>query len=177
MMKPTTPQQAAVLSDLKQYVDKGTMLIHSPETRDPVLKMLEGPDPVQKVADATVMIMQRLDAAGRSAGIEVQDAIKIIGAHQLVDQIVEVGEAARKFKLDQDLTHLALSVTIQDYIKIEVSAKRIDPRKLKVALAAEIRQLPPAKRKEVQQSQARIQQIARKYNHGKNVTPQQPVAA
>jgi hypothetical protein len=158
--------QASMKHDGEQYVNKAITLIHSPQTSPAILKMLDGNDPVQRVADAAVMIMQRIDSASRQAGIEVQDAIKIWGAHEIVSLIVEMAEAAGKFKLVPDLVTLALSTTVQDYINGEVSARRIDPQKLKVAMQADMRNMPPKMRKEAQQSQQRLPLIARKYNHG-----------
>lgn len=164
------PSKADIKQDLEKYVNKAMILIHAPETRDAVLKSLGGEDPVQRLASTAVMIMQKIDSAGRDAGIEVQDSVKVIGAHQIVDMINEVATAAGLFNLNQDLSHLALSVTVQDYVKAEVAAKRIDSQKLKVAMERDLRTLPPKIRKEAQQSPARLQQIARKYNHGKGLS-------
>lgn len=190
---PPTPQGRKIMPstadykhDYDNYINKATMLVHSPDTSPAIQNLLTGPDPVQKVADATVMVMQRLDSAARQAGVEVQDSVKIFGANAIVRLIVELGEAAGKFKLDESLIELALSVSVQDYVKGEISAHRIDPQKLNVAMQADIRKLPPKQRKEIQLSQQRVMVTARKYNHGANMTspasqqaptvPQQPSA-
>ena len=159
--------QANVKHDFAAYVSRATTLIHAPETTGAIQGMLAGPDPVSKVAAATVMVMQRLDAAARTAGIEVQDAIKVFGAVEVVNMVAELGEAAGKMPvLNQHLKELALSVAVQDYVKGEVKAGRIDPQRLQVAMQADIRQLPPKQRKEIQDAQIRIQQTARAYNGG-----------
>jgi len=167
-MNPTQPSQAANYKrDFEQYVAKAMTLIHAKETRDSVVSMLEGDNPVQRVANATVMIMQRLDAAARDAGVEVQDSIKVFGANEIISMVAEVAEASGKAKLDERLLELALSVAVQDYVKAEIAAKRINAQQLKVAIEADLRKLPPKQRKEIQQSQIRIQQTARQYNEGK----------
>ena len=155
--------------DYERYTNRAITLIHSPETSDAVLQTLQGPDPVQKVADGVVMVMQRIDAAARDKGVEVQDSVKIFGAHEIVNLVVELGEAAGVLKLEDDLRELALSVAVQDYVKGEVAARRIDPKKLQVAVDADIRKMPPKDRKEIQASQLRIQQTARKYNGGQGI--------
>jgi hypothetical protein len=155
--------------DYDKYVAKATMLIHSQETTEAVLNMLSGQDPVQRVANATVMIMQRLDMASRQAGVEVQDTVKMFGAHEIVKMISELGEAANKLKLDDRHQELALSVAVQDYVKGEIAAHRIDPKRLQVQMEADMRKLPPKARQEIQQSQLRIQQTARQYNSGKGL--------
>jgi len=162
------PSSAGVKQDYDKYVSRATILIHSPQTTGAIQNLLAGPDPVQQVANATVMVMQRIDSAARDAGVEVQDAVKIFGANAIVRLIIELGEAAHKFKIkfDEPLTELALSVAVQDYVKGEITAHRIDPQRLNVALQADMRTMPPKMRKEMQQTQLRIQQTARKYNGG-----------
>lgn len=156
--------------DLERYINRAILLIHSPETRQAVLAMLGGENPVQTVADATVMVMQRIDTASRQAGIEVQDTVKMYGAHEIVNLVVEFGNAARKFKLTPDLAELALSVSVQDYVKQEVQAGRINADRLKAKMAADIRKASPKVKKEIQASQTRIQQTARKYDSGKGLS-------
>lgn len=158
-------------TDYAQYVAKAIKLIHSPDTREAVLSLLNNNDPVSKVAKAAVVVMQKLDAASRASGMEIGDSVKVLGAAEIVKLIVEFGNAARKFQLDEELVDLALSVAVQDYVKQEMAAGRLDGKKLKVAMEADIRKLPPAKRKEVQQAQYRIAQIARKYNGGRGMQP------
>ena len=170
------PSQSDPKHDFQQYTDKATVLIHAPETRDAVMNLLKPDNPVQCVANATVMIMQRLDSAARAAGIEVQDSIKCFGANSVVRLIVEVGEAGQRFgafKFDEAHIELALSTAVQDYVKSEVQAGRIDPQRLKVAMDADIRKMPPRQRKEIQSAQIRIQQTARKYNGGQQAQPVQ----
>ena len=164
------PSNATIQHDFDQYVNRATILIHSPQSRKQVLAMLlAGSDPVQRVSDATVMIMHRLDSTARDAGIEVQDAVKVMGAHAIVGLIVEFGNAAKIFNLNDDLSELSLSVAVQDYVRSEVKAGRVDPQKLKVAFDADLRSMPPKFRKEAQLAQQRIPMIARQYNHGKGL--------
>lgn len=164
-----TASQADVREDYKKYVAKGMTLMYSPQTRESILNLLKGDDPVQRVADAVVMIMQRIDTATRKANIEVKDSIKVLAAHEFVNQVVEYGNTAGIFKLNKELAELALSVTVQDYVKSETQAGRINPKNLQVAIQADMRKMPPKERKEALASSSRIQQTARKYNHGKGM--------
>lgn len=173
----TKPSQADYKGDYERYVSRATILIHSPETRESVLGLLGGKDPVQRVANATVMVMQRIDSASRTSGIEVQDTVKMFAAHEIVKLVIELGEAAGKFKLDESLVELALSVSVQDYIKAEITARRINPQQLKVKMDADIRKLPPEERKEIQKSLQRVQQTARKYSGSMEASNTPPEAA
>lgn len=163
------PSSAEGKADLERYINRAITLIHSPETRGAILNMLTNNDPVQRVADATVMVMQRIDAASRGAGIEVQDTIKMYGANEIVNLVVEFGNAAKKFNITPDLAELALSVAVQDYIKSEVQAGRINAQRLKAKMDIDIRNMPPKMQKEVKDSQMRVQQTARKYANGKGM--------
>jgi hypothetical protein len=169
MKMQIVPSKADFMHDYNQYVDKATILIHAPETRDSVIAMLDGPDPVQQVANATLLVTQRLDMAARQSGIEVEDGVKMYGANQIVRLICEVAAAAGKFNLPEPLIKLAFTVACQDYINGEIAAGRINRQQLRVQVLADIRQMPPKLRKQVQQAPAEIQQTARLYNHGKGI--------
>lgn len=167
---------ADIKSDYEKYVNRATMLIHSPETTSSVQKMLTGDDPVQRIAKVTVMIMQRIDAASRTAKQEVHDTIKVLAAVEVVNIIVELGQAAKLFKVGKKLTELAVSVAVQDYIKSEAAERRIMPQKLKAQMDVEIRKMPPKEQQDIRKSMQRVQQTAREYNHGKGtVTDDKPV--
>jgi len=169
VLKPTI--QADVNKDLAQYVAKATTLLHAPETRDAVISMLDNNDQVQKIANVTVFVMQKVDAAARTKGLEIQDSVRVFAAGDIVTQIAEIGNAAKKFSIDKDLVQLALSVAVQDYVNAEVKAGRIDRKKLQVAIEADLRKMPPQKRKEIQQQIQQTQEIARRYNQGKGQNP------
>lgn len=167
MIRPSNSDKDSVRADHDRYVTKAIKLIHSPETRESVLKMLKGPNPVQRTADVVVGVMQRIDAAARKEGIEIHDSVKVMGANEILNLVIELGEAAKLIDLSKDLKELALSTAVQDYVKAEISAKRINQKALLVAIQRDIRSMPPKERKEIQKAQLRIQQTARKYNGGK----------
>lgn len=157
-----------VRKDYDKYLAKATMLIHAPETTGAIQNMLGGGDPVKKIVAATVMIMQRLDGVARASGLEVQDTVKVFAASEIINMIAELGEAAGKFKkLSTRLHELALAAAVQDYVKGEIRAGRIDPKRLQAEMDANLRKLPADQRKEIADAQIRIQQTARQYNGGR----------
>ncbi len=160
-MKPSTNTRA----DYNQYVAKGMQLIHSPETRDAIVGILKlkGKAPVQLVADTVVVVIRKADNATREAGIEIQDVVKLLAAHEFVTQICEIAEAARLFTLKPDVKELALSVAVQDYVRGEISAGRIDPVRLMAQVEKGMRQISPKQRSEVLQSIDKIKKTAINY--------------
>jgi hypothetical protein len=163
---PVQASQAEYKHDYDRYVSKATMLIHSPDTTGAIQNLLKGPDPVQRVANATVMIMQRVDTASRQDGTEVQDSVKMYASHAIVLMIIELAEAAGIFKLNDDLALLATSVASQDYIKSEIGAKRINAQQLNAKMQADMRQAPQKFRQEMIRGQQKVVMIARKYRNG-----------
>jgi hypothetical protein len=159
--------QADVREDHERYVARATTLIHAPETTAQIQQMLGGGDPVKKIVRASVMIMQRLDTAARQSNLEVHDTVKMFAANEIVGMVAELGEASKKFaKVSPRLLELALSATVQDYIKGEIKAGRINPQKLQTEMQANMRALPEDQRKEAEAAQLRIQQTAREYSRG-----------
>lgn len=138
-------------------------MLHSPQTRDAVLSVLKGKNPVQLVANAVVVVLQKIDNASRKAGIETQDMIKLLAAHEFVSQICEIAEAAKLFALSKDQQELALSVAVQDYVRNEISAGRIDPVRLMAQVEKGMRKLPQKQKAEVFQSINKIKQTASNY--------------
>lgn len=161
--------------DLKVYMAKGLELISSPETRDGIIKMLGSSDPVQSLANTLVMVMQRLDTASRAQGLEVDDAIKVIGANQICQELGNIAAAAKIFTLDADHIELAFSVAIQEYVKNEAKIGRINPEKLRAQIMSGANKLPPEEQAEMQKAMQRIQATGQKYSAqiGKQ-QPQQP---
>lgn len=153
----------SVKEDFQQYVLQASRLINSPQTRAQVLGMLKGQDPVNKIAATTVMVMQRLDESLRKMGVEMQDAIKAIGAYAIVDQLTKLGEAAGLFKLDDDFQTLALSIATQNYINAEVKAGHINRQQLSVTIQADMRQMPQKMRDTVSKTMTRLPMIAKRY--------------
>ena len=156
--------------DLESYIAKATKLIHTDPSRSTILQSLPGKDPVQKIADMAVVIMQRIDAMARQSGIEILDTVKMAAMNQIVRMLVEVAAAARYFVLSEDLITLAVAVTAQDYTNAEIGAKRIDRVKLFATVNEAVRASSPKDRKAIMLEQSRIPKIAKQYNFGKGLT-------
>lgn len=152
--RPTLPPQQGIPSqqgqmsedalqrDKEQIVDKGTILLHSPETRDQVMQMISSGDPVDGVAKASVMTIQRLDEVARKAGKETSDTAKLAASIELMEQIIEIGETAKVFKFSDEQRKYAMALGIQNYMKAEIQAGRIDPQELAKGMNSEIEALP-----------------------------------
>lgn len=127
---------AKVQADAHKLVTRGLELLHSKQTRDKIIQSLkDSTDPVQGVADQAKAIIQRADSMTRTDGIEISPISKITGGKDLVDEIAELAEAAGLGPMDEDDRELSHSVSMQDYIKEEIAAGRIDPAELQAGVA------------------------------------------
>ena len=149
--------------DLAKFVDKGTILIHSPETRDQILVILKHGNSIEDIAEALVFTVQRLDAISRKAGIEINDQVKLKGAEDLINQIIEVGETANLFKITDEQRTLAYSLGLQNYLNEEISTGRIDKQKLSQEILQAVEQLPEDKRQDLDSQLKGINQTAEAY--------------
>jgi len=153
-------------ADLNQFVSKGMQLLHSEDTRDQVVSVLRSSsNPAQGVSDALVPIVQRIDSASRAAGQEVHDAVKLLGAIELVGQIIEIGELSKALpKMSDEDKNTALAVSIQDYMKGEIDAGRVDPKVLQQQLSQGMNQLSEDQKIQIGDSMKSIHETAMSYN-------------
>lgn len=181
-MQPNVPQQEAqqrplkatgiskdeLRKDFMKYTAMATKLVFSPETRGAIMGVLKtDQDPVRKVANTTVMVMQRLDGVLRKEGLEIVDTVKIFAGHEVIKMVSEYAEAGKLFRLNDDLQLLASSLAAQDYVNAEAKAGRINKKILATQIQADMRKMPEKDRKGVMQGTKRVAEIARKYNNGK----------
>lgn len=129
--------------EIERFVVKGSKLIHSPDTRDEVVSMLQVKEPIEAVVDVTVGIVQRIDQLSRNEEIELNDVTRAIGGSKIADEVIEVGEASGIFKLDDNQRQLVYAAGTQKYIQGEIEAGRMDPEKLKQSLTKAAQSLPP----------------------------------
>ena len=150
--------------DHEKYVVKGMELIHSEATRDSIIELLKSGDPVGALVKTLVMILHKVDEAARTAGIEVEDSAKLLGAGELLGQLYEIGKAAGIMKLEPDEIHLALAGSIQNYVKDEVAAGRIDPKKLAATMKNNLSQLPAKDKAASLLAMKKIEQTGKNYS-------------
>lgn len=138
------------------YLAEGRKIINGKD-RDRITQMLQGKNKVKLVAKVIVWVMQKLDNVARKEGIEVDDGVKATVAQTLFEEIIEVW----RIEMTDDQKELCFSVIVQDYVKGEVAAGRIDPDKLKAQTERAVREMPPEQQQKVKESLARIQQTAK----------------
>lgn len=164
---PTSPSTKPMGLDYQMFVAKGLDLISGQQTRKDILVLLKAGKPVESLANTLVVVLQKLDIAARKKGTEVHDYVKIIGANELLQELAKIAKAARIFDLDKDHLELAFSLAIQDYVKTEIQAGRIDGAKLYQTMQQNVKKMAPKDKQEMDLAIQRIAATAKKYNGGK----------
>lgn len=159
------PSQRKPKEDYEEWVAIAMEILHSKQTRGAIQDLLKSgaSDPVNTMAKTLGLVLTKLDQSSRNSGQEVDDAVKLLALAEVENQLVEIAEALGAFTLDEAHKELALSIAVQDYVKSEVAAGRINPVKLQAQMATSVSKMPPAERMAMEKSLQRIQQTAKSY--------------
>jgi hypothetical protein len=172
------PNKGTLQGDTHRIVTRGLELIHVPQTRDQVINALKtSPNPVQGVADQTVALIQRIDSLSRQEGKEINMEAKLFGGKELVDEIAELSEAAGAGALDDDDKDLATTVAVQDYLKGEIKAGRVDPEELKAVMTEQMGSLDKEQLEAANQQMIKIDATNDRLQGNENATQEKPEEA
>ena len=168
-MKSLYQDQAAgqkAQDDAAKLTDKGTLLLHSKGTRDNILEMIHSnPNPVDGAATATSMIIMRVTQAARQVGEEPMDSAKIFAALDLLNQINQIGPASGAMpKLDKDELELALALSIQKTLAVDIKQGNVDPNALADSVGQAMRSLPEDIKGNLNNRLIRMDETARRVN-------------
>ena len=151
--------------ETQRYAQKALVILHTPGIRDSLVNMLNPKDPVNTVAAVVVLVAQRIDTAARQSGMEVPDVAKACAAMGIVKEVAHMGAVAKRIpQLSNDQINLALSVTVQNYIKVEVAAGRINAQQMQMALKTLAQKLPPKTSAPVKKGIEQVQQTGKQYS-------------
>lgn len=127
--------------DKDKMVTKGMKLIHTPKSRESILKMLNWNRPIDTIATATNQIITQLD---KVSGYKVNDLVKVTAGIELMGQIIELGEAAERIPVMSDEeVQTSLAVTTEKYLKQEIKAGRVDQEALAASMEKAMAGLEP----------------------------------
>lgn len=105
--------------EFEKFIVSAQKLIHSPQTRDTVLKRIGVSEqgPIGDISDTVILITDRIDQQMmKDQGKPVDDAVKIQGANVVTGQIIEIAESAGKIpKMSDDEKAVAYTYAVQKY--------------------------------------------------------------
>jgi hypothetical protein len=109
-------------AEVVQYVSNGMKVIHSPKTRDNIVKQLSvGNNPAAAVANTLFNVLKQLDGTSAQAGSPPSANTVLLASAPLMEQIIEIGEASKSFKISEDgikeAAGRAVTLYIQDGMK------------------------------------------------------------
>jgi hypothetical protein len=159
-----------------RMVTMGIEMLNSPQTRDKIINSMMQPHPVDGVKNGVLAVMQRTDEAMRKEGVQIFGQAKLDSAVELVGEVSEISEAIGA-KLDDKDIRLALSLAIQDYMKPEIEAGRIDAQEAKAGIATAMQNMSPEERKITNDQTLEIDQSAQAMRSGAIPGPSPPAVA
>jgi hypothetical protein len=125
---PLTPEQR---KNLTTYLSNGMRLIHSEQTRDMVVRRLKIGDPADAVAEQTLTIILQLERDGEKKGVPLDESLKGLVASELMGQIIEVGEAAGIFKMDEKQIRAAAGKAVGKYFQVQLDSGKMTMEQVK----------------------------------------------
>lgn len=128
------PPNGPVDASEKRYISNGMRLIHDPKTREQVVKRLAGDDKedITGLADQLVDTMNILDTRmGNEEGFEVTNTMRVKGATVFMSQLIEVGEAAKVLKIEEEGIKAATGMAVGKYLKEGLASGKIKEEELK----------------------------------------------
>ena len=164
-----------VESQKNRIVTMGLEMLHAPQTRDKIIDAMMQPHPVDGVKNGVVSLMQRTDEAMRKEGVQISGQAKVDSAVKLVSEVSELSNAIGA-KLDDKEIRLALSLALQDYVKPEIEAGRIDPQEAKAGISQAMQNMSPEQRKTVNDQSLEINDSAQQMRSGAIPAPAPPAA-
>lgn len=155
-----------------QLVTRGIELLHAPQTRDDIVAALKNsPNPVEGIANQAKAIIQKVDSISRKEGIELDLQAEMFGGKDLVAEIAEIAEAATGIVIDEDDRQLAFSVSVQNYLKEEIAAGRVDPEELKAGAQQALSQMPKEGQEAANNEMLKIDATAERLKSGQGQQP------
>ena len=123
-------------AEVRQFVNHGMKLIHSPETRDELIKRLGIGEKTEASAQAAYTILEKLERTALEQGTEVDDIMRVYGGNELAGQIIEVAEASGIPKFSQEERAMVFEKVVARVLDRDIKNGRLDPQELQ-AMAVE----------------------------------------
>lgn len=140
---------------LDMFVANGLNIVHDQKITDVILSQVQkNPDSVDAIAKATLMVINKLEDSSSSNGIKIEDGIKIVGANQIMGEIINLTEKAGMEPLIDEQKYQAFSLAISMYLDGAVKSGKMTKEQL-ISMGQDAQQSPEGQRiaQEMQQGQ------------------------
>ena len=135
---------------IDNYVDNATLMIHSQPASDKILESLASIDnPQAAVAKTANLVHDMLEQGFQKNQKQHNELTLMFGAYQMIDELIELGEIAGIFQMDENQKYAAHHLAIQHYFGRGIKEGWIDP----VELQKNVEPLMPQKLREQGQAE------------------------
>lgn len=118
-----SPEKQAIYN---RVAPKALGMIHSPKTRDQIVKRLGVGDPVQAVAQVTIMILTQVTTSAKEAKYNIHDDVLAIVGHEVINNLIEVSEAAGIHKFTDEEKEAAMYAATDLYLQNKEKSGELD---------------------------------------------------
>lgn len=127
------PKVQEVLRKAKGYETVLKTLIHGDKTRDEVINMLKaGGDAMMSVPQAAMSINDMGLQTMKQGGINVEPSVQLVASSYLIDDLMQLGEAAGAFQIEEGMMESIFEDTFQMYVERGLGDGSIDPIQLQL---------------------------------------------
>ncbi len=113
-------------TEVDEFEDNATILIHSEETRDMILQQLgSDPNKVQAVADTSYNVFRKIEASREDSGAQLNEFTMVTGSQFIVNEIIDIGIAAGVFEFEERDRFDAHSEAVKKYVHMGIKQGRI----------------------------------------------------
>jgi hypothetical protein len=135
---------------IDNYVDNATLMIHSQPATDKILADLAAiKNPQAAVAKAANRVHDMLEQGFQKNQKKYNEVTLMFGAYKMIDELIELGEVAGIFQMDENQKYAAHHLAIQHYFGRGIKEGWIDA----VELQKNVEPLMPQKLREQGQAE------------------------
>ena len=117
--------------ELDAFVANGLKLVHTEKISDVLIKsIVDSPNPILAVADATLNVVSRLEDSAKAAGRDVSLNTVAYGGNIIMGEIILSAETAGMKKMDDETKYKAFSLAVSKWIDAAVRTGKMTKEEL-----------------------------------------------
>ena len=131
---PKTPGLAEPGVDSEEmdiFIANGMKIIHTPNVSDALIeKIVKSETPEKELAEATLLIVSRIEKSAESAGKELSLGTISNGGNVLMGELINLAEAAGMKKMSEEDKYKAFTFAVSKYIDEAVKSGKMTKEQL-----------------------------------------------
>jgi hypothetical protein len=124
--EPAGSSQPPDQKEIDIFVANGIKIVHNPKASDQLIsQIVKAAKPVEAIADATIIIVGKLEQSATAAGKKPSLTTLAYGANVIMGEIITSAEAAGMPKLNDEQKYMAFSLAVGKYLEDAVKTGKM----------------------------------------------------